>query len=569
MRILVVDDNRLVRMIACRMCEKAGHQVRGASSGDEALELFDAETPDIVLLDVVMPGLSGWEVAEQIRARPTTSYVPIIFLTALEDEALVGRCLEAGGDEVLHKPVSESVLRARISTLERLSNLTVELERRNAEIEAHHQRMVHEQDIARRVFDRIVSASVTADENVRAALSPMAMFNGDIVISTPLAPNGVRVLIGDFTGHGLPAAIGAVPLTELFHGLTARGCSLGELIAKTNARLSTILPTGLFCAACALEVVPSQGLLRVWNGGLPDGYLIPADGSEPVQLPPRHPALGVLPASKLDTSPDVLSISPGDRVYFATDGLSESTDAAGEVFGETRFKTLLFTSPDRDRTFDVVLDALHQFSDGDEQDDDITLVEVTCPEPVPVELPTIGEDADTPAAMPWRTSIELDAMTLARVDPLPILLDMMTRVQGLRQHRSQVFTILTELFINAVDHGLLGLDSTMKATPAGFAEYYRQREAALRELRAGRIAIYLDHSATRDGGRLSIRVEDSGPGFDHFDLQVDLEQNVGNASRGIALLHRLCERVEYIGHGNIVEAVYRWSHAAASSSSRA
>jgi hypothetical protein len=86
--------------------------------------------------------------------------------------------------------------------------------------------------------------------HIQYLLSLMALFSGDVLLAAPTLSGGLQVMLGDFTGHGLPAAIGAIPVSDIFYAMTAKGFSIGDIVAELNQKLRTILPTGLFCAAC-------------------------------------------------------------------------------------------------------------------------------------------------------------------------------------------------------------------------------------------------------------------------------------------------------------------------------
>jgi signal transduction histidine kinase len=160
--------------------------------------------------------------------------------------------------------------------------------------------------------------------------------------------------------------------------------------------------------------------------------------------------------------------------------------------------------------------------------------------------------------MRWSVAVELVPDTLRSVDPLPLVMHLLMDLQGLHEHREQLYAVLMELFTNALDHGLLRLDSALKETPEGFARYYELRKLRLAELDHGCVRIELEHSPDGDGGQLRFTVEDDGPGFDHEQVFAPLRQNVSYFGRGIPLVHSICERIEYAGSGNHVEAVYRW-----------
>jgi anti-sigma regulatory factor (Ser/Thr protein kinase) len=196
---------------------------------------------------------------------------------------------------------------------------------------------------------------------------------------------------------------------------------------------------------------------------------------------------------------------------------------------------------------------------GDGPQDDLTLLEVT----VSAQLASVdaGEapQRQRRAASNWQVNFDLSAHTLRQVDPVPLLMRVLSEIQGLERHKEILYTVLAELVANALDHGILQLDSALKASPAGFASYYGERDARLARLESGHLRVALQHAAHAGGGRLTITMEDSGAGFDYKAAPPgSLDTNRSASGRGIRLLRTLCEKIEYSGNGNRVEAVFVW-----------
>lgn len=116
-RVLITDDDNASRNTVAALLSPLGYLVRFAANGEEALAAVEQETPDLVLLDVMMPGMSGFEVCRRVRERLGADYVPVIMITALDGRSDIVRGLEAGADDFLHKPVHGAELRARVSNL--------------------------------------------------------------------------------------------------------------------------------------------------------------------------------------------------------------------------------------------------------------------------------------------------------------------------------------------------------------------------------------------------------------------------------------------------------------------
>jgi diguanylate cyclase (GGDEF)-like protein len=162
-KILIVDDSDIVRGVLAGAVQAMKFEPLLADCGEKALELFVAERPGLVLLDVNMPGIDGYETARRIRAVQPEEWVPIIFLSASEDDQDLERAIECGGDDYLVKPVSAVVLSAKIRALQRLDRMRRKLLDVSNELTAANQRLetLSQQDgltgIAnRRAFDYLI-----------------------------------------------------------------------------------------------------------------------------------------------------------------------------------------------------------------------------------------------------------------------------------------------------------------------------------------------------------------------------------------------------------------------------
>lgn len=116
-RVLIVDDERKNRQLIEVMLGEDGYQLLTASSGDDALAMIDARPPDIVLLDVMMPGMDGYQVASRIKGNPATAHIPVIILTSLGDKNSITHGLGAGAEKVLAKPINRAELCACVRGL--------------------------------------------------------------------------------------------------------------------------------------------------------------------------------------------------------------------------------------------------------------------------------------------------------------------------------------------------------------------------------------------------------------------------------------------------------------------
>lgn len=132
--ILIVDDTVENIKLLRALLESRGYLVRAAVSGVEALKEIDSTIPDIVILDVMMPEMSGYEVCQRIRQKAETTLLPVILLTALDPVSEKVKGIEAGADDFLSKPINQAELFARIESLLRISVLQKEIAEKNAQL---------------------------------------------------------------------------------------------------------------------------------------------------------------------------------------------------------------------------------------------------------------------------------------------------------------------------------------------------------------------------------------------------------------------------------------------------
>ncbi|MFT5394665.1 MAG: anti-sigma regulatory factor (Ser/Thr protein kinase), partial [Gammaproteobacteria bacterium] len=362
--------------------------------------------------------------------------------------------------------------------------------------------------------------------------------------------------------HGLVAAVGASPAAEIFYGMTKKGFSLGEVAREINEKLRRILPLGRFLAVAMLELDATHTELAVWNGGLPDILVREAtSGAVKIRHAAQHLPLAVVDAQQMDLSVAYYDCLPGDHIYAYSDGVLEAENPCGQQFGTKRIEQCLSAAIPGESAFDALVGAVNEFRAGRYQTDDITLLEITC-DPNLIEAMAHERDAPGPVvpARRWEVSLELDALALRTADPLPLLTPLLLEYQGLAKHWSHIFTVLSELYSNALDHGVLRLDSALKRTAVGFARYYDERDERLANLHEGSVIIRALHRPlTPVGGELELEFTDSGPGFDwRAVLACPASDATVYAGRGITLLKGLCYRLEFSESGNRVRAVYRW-----------
>lgn len=366
--ILVVDDSPDVIALVDETL-RAEHRIRVASSGLQALAVLERfPAVDLILLDVIMPNLDGFETCRLIKATPALRDIPIIFLTALSENGDEAHGLGLGAVDYIAKPVVPVTLRARVNTHLELCRIRRELQQKNDILKA--ERVVIEGMIIRMRADPDFNG-----RHLRWLMRPIERTSGDIGLAA-FCPDGRQmILVGDFTGHGLTAAIAGPGVKQSFYALCANGATMAQVLATLNDMLCAQLLVSQFMAAHLVEVDPARSQARLWGGGMPEPLHVQASGAIR-QIPLRGLPLGVMPDRDISEEVHTLSLQSGERLLLHTDGMIEALNAAGKMYRierlEARYAALLHAGG----PLDELIADLDAFAGGRELADDILLLEL-------------------------------------------------------------------------------------------------------------------------------------------------------------------------------------------------
>lgn len=548
---LVVDDGQLDQYLMQRMLLDAGFTVELASTAEDALTLTSDCQPDIVCCDVRLPGADGYVLCSALRARYPDAYIPFIFVTASSDEADLLRCFDAGGDDVIIKPLVPARLRAKVAAALRTRELHRVLKAQRDQLALYQSDMQRDMEIAKTIIDNLGSEKTLALPNVSYHLQPMETLNGDLIIGGRNPAGAQCFLFGDFTGHGLPAAIGVQVVQGVFCAMVARGHAIERIAAELNRKVRQLLPRDRFLSAALIEIYPDSGTISVWNGGMPELLVRGRDGRLKKSFRSTKLPLGVLPADEFDASPMRRQLHVGDSLFCYSDGVIEALNASGTMFGVERVKLTLTAAGQN--AVEEMCAALLKHTGGAPQRDDVSMLHVRF-EP---EAMRLLRGSNMPMDMSrgathWDCCVALGHDALRCTDPVPVIGAVMDAIQGFGQRNDEIYMIVSGLFSRALEQGLLGLDAGLKSDQNGFARYYHALEERLARLDDGRIEIGFVHTPVTDGGVLQITVTESGSG---------LTSATGARSIDHAALHgvrSLCAALEFSADGRQAVAHYRW-----------
>ena len=236
-RALVADDDPVARSLFQSLLARMGYQVATAADGLEAVAQFVAGPADIVFMDLVLPEVDGLQAAQRIKALAGADFVPVIFVSAAGETGDLVRCIDAGGDDFLTKPVDAQVLAAKVRAFERIRGL----HRSSARL---HARAQADWEVAQSLLAEVVMGPNPRSSALHVDLTPTDTFSADIFLAHHCPSGDLNVLLGDFTGHGLAAALAAIPAAEIFRSMTAKGFAPQQILHEMNRKLHAQLPTG-------------------------------------------------------------------------------------------------------------------------------------------------------------------------------------------------------------------------------------------------------------------------------------------------------------------------------------
>jgi len=340
-RILVVDDDPVNLRIVESMLEGEGYRVLMAENGKDALELMSREHVDLVLLDVMMPDKSGYEVAMDMRNMKGREFIPIIMVTARNRIEDMVKGFIFGGNDYVSKPFNGRELLLRVENQLVIKQM-IDLERSlKKEDKKEQTRLIDRSGDLRDVvlklqeWERIISEDMKVAEVFHRRLmmeevlhpsiefgvhyDPLLTIGGDIFSVSEYRPGRVRVFLADATGHGIKASLNTVTILSEYNLVREKANSPVEVIQYLNEQFCGELIGYKIVFTCVVaEIYVDEGLVKFASAGHPLQYLVHADGKT-VELKPKGPIIGL--RSGLQFNEQVVDMPAGSSLFMYTDGL--------------------------------------------------------------------------------------------------------------------------------------------------------------------------------------------------------------------------------------------------------
>ncbi len=422
--------------------------------------------------------------------------------------------------------------------------------------ENYNDRIEQEQKIAARYMDKLISADKLQDGAVKYYMKPAENFSGDLIAIARTPDNRLHLMLADSTGHGLSAALAAMPMIHPFYSMTDKGFPISAIAEEINKKVWDSLPVSHFVAAIIASIDTVSQMVEVWSGGCPPPFMLDGTGACAHQFKSRHLAMGILPPEEFDASVEYFSYENKDAsLVMFSDGVIELENENGERFGLERLQEVLRVA-DAKTGWARIVRELEGYGGGKTSgSDDIALMMAQCEagEKRTLRKPAQEQQSEvqTEGSVAWQFAMTLGIHQLQTLDVVPLLLDIVQQIEKDKERGGEIFMVLSEMFNNALDHGVLKLDSRLKHHEDGMEKYFDERAARLTHTETGYIQLSLEKVLNADGSAfLRIRVTDSGDGFDYQQVLDKVATSTLRHGRGLPLLHQVCRTVQFYNGGS-------------------
>jgi sigma-B regulation protein RsbU (phosphoserine phosphatase) len=369
--ILVVDDSATNLQVLVRTLQITGHRILAAKDGPTALEIAKRTRPDLMLLDLMMPGMDGFEVCRVMKSQPDTRDTVVIFLSARGEVADKVSGLELGAIDYITKPIQGEEVLARVAA--HLSQQYLERELRKSRD---------------RLDKELVGAARMQQLLLPPAMPPHPVISfgsfyqtsrhagGDYYDVLTLGDDRFGILVADVSGHGAPAAIVMAMIRAVVHTYPGVADDPPAVLHYINRHFEFLWDTPMYATATYAVVDAKRGTMRLSSAGHPLPLIASRDGS--VTSASTDTTMCLLWNELKDVPCSEHPIAPGDRWLFFTDGITDRQSENEAMFDMER----LCDAVSRNRGLTpsemvgAIVGELDKFSGAQEPEDDQTLLVV-------------------------------------------------------------------------------------------------------------------------------------------------------------------------------------------------
>lgn len=345
-----------------------GYASLTANGKSEALNILKSTRVLYILIDVDSFHTSCKNLIRFIRTHSGYRYIPILIVASTDNEELLSHYNDEGCDDYLFKPFNSVSLNARLASLKQIRDLKY-----------LYKDSLNEQLVAKRILNNALEGRSLQFTDIGILRKSKSVFSGDLFLTARHPDGSLNILLADFTGHGLSAAIGALPVADVFSVMTEKGFDLDYILENINSKLYTLLPTSMFMACGVLSITKDLKCLKAWNGGMPDIF-VRAHGSGDIRhrIKSSHIPLGINADIRNRFELQVVNLHPDDQLIMYTDGLTDAMNSENEMFGLQKLDQCLQENRADKAIFVKIVDSFNEFCGDVIPQDDVTLACIPC-----------------------------------------------------------------------------------------------------------------------------------------------------------------------------------------------
>ena len=364
-KVLVVDDSpENIDLLGNVL--KRDYEIKVALNGEKALKISGSDPPpDIILLDIMMPGMNGYEVCSKLKSDAKTQDIPVIFVTSMSEVEDETKGLKVGAIDYITKPISPAIVKARVKNhvelkeareylknqneilelrVEARTKEVLDLQRVEFELRMAQEKIENELNIAAQIQRSILPSNFPAfpehnEFDLYARMTPAREVGGDFYDFFFVDDEHLAVIIADVADKGVPAALFMMISRTIFRSIARQHKTPAQVLTEANDLLCEGNDTGMFVTTFLAYYHLPTAQLTYCNGGHNPALLIGPDGACRELAQKHGPALGVKPG--LLYKEDVDTIGLKQVLVMCTDGVTEACSPDNELFGVDRFTKLV------------------------------------------------------------------------------------------------------------------------------------------------------------------------------------------------------------------------------------
>jgi len=366
--ILLVDDNATNLQVLLQTLKPVGCKLLVAKDGEKALSMAHKSHPDLILLDIMMPGIDGFEVCRRLKTDPATADIPVIFLSALDETADKVKGLQLGAVDYVPKPFQAEEVIARVNT-----HLTIH--RLNREVQNQRDQIEHELKVTSELQQDLLPTNLPQIEGLKLGVhyETSRYAGGDYYDIVQLPDNNWGFLVADAEGHSAPAAVMMAMTCALFRSCPVLQAEPDKVLDYINSNLCKVNEYS-FVTAIYVVFNADHRRIKIARSGHPLPMVYRFSESKAIELECKGVvALGV---QNYDDVPLMeFQLEKGDRLLLYTDGITERFNTDGEQYGEKRLLRHIEApgAMQPQEILEAVMNDLEGFAGGLPADDDQAL----------------------------------------------------------------------------------------------------------------------------------------------------------------------------------------------------